>query len=243
MLIVTVASTVQTAVGFGFGLMSVPLLLWVGLPLPVAIALAIAAGSVQSAYGAYVARESIDFREAFRLAGFQVLGMPLGLCLLHFFVAEGPAFAKQVVGASLLVVLTTRLAVRPTPRDSVPSWVGAIASATSGLLSAALGIGGPPLVLFALAHRWDVARTRGFLWTQFVLGTAPLVIILGARFGTSVLVGFAAGLVLAPALYVGSRIGFALTRRWREATLARAATAMLYLLALLSLGGPWLGMR
>jgi uncharacterized membrane protein YfcA len=238
-LIVTVGSAIQTAVGFGFGLVSVPLLLWAGYPLPVAVAIAVGAGALQSGYGAYVVRDAIEWPGALRLAAFQVLGMPFGIAAMHYFAASGQAFAKQVVGGALLLVLTVRLAFRPAPRDHVAPLWGDFAAAISGLFSAALGIGGPPLVLYALAHNWDVARTRGFLWVQFVLGTVPLVVIMAYRFGEPTLVAFAASLLLAPCLWAGARLGFFLTHRWNERTLGRAAVVMLYVLAIASLAGPY----
>ena len=237
-LIVTAGALVQTVVGFGMGMVSIPLLLWAGFPLPSAVALTVGAALVQLAIGTHAVRAEVVWRESFGYATFQALAVPVGLGGMSLLASQGPVRVKQFVGLFLLVVLAIRQLAKPQPREEVARIWGVVAATCSGGLAGLVGMGGPPLVLFALAHRWSVDRFRAFLWSQFLLVVPVMVVMMTLRFGVDVLPLFAAGLALAPCSWVGARIGFRLTERLGPEVLRRAALGLLYLLAFFSSLAP-----
>lgn len=234
------AAAVQTALGFGFGLVLVPLLLGLGRSLPDAVTITLGASLWQTSLGLYSVRSEIRWKAALPLALAQWVSLPLGLAAMELLSSGGPGRVKQGVGVVLLAVLTMRLRADPRPRDAVPRSITLAAALSSGFLSGAVGMGGPPLVLLALAQRLSPDRYRAYLWEQFLMITPVQLAVLTARFGMASLTAFATGFVLAPALFLGTFAGRAISARWDSARLARAAIAMLYLLAILSMLAPFL---
>src|SRR5512145_2859263 len=146
-LTVAFAASVQTAMGFGFGLVAVPIVLALGRPLPEAVALTLGAGVLQTVLGLHAVRSEIRWKRALPLALVQWASLPIGLAAMAALDASGPERVQQGVGAVLMAVLTMRLAIDPEPRDQVARGWGLFAAMTSGVLSGAVGMGGPPLVL------------------------------------------------------------------------------------------------
>jgi len=240
-LVVFGGTLVQTVVGFGMGIFSIPLLLFAGWELPRAVALALGAAIAQLVIGLYAVRREVVWRQAFGLAVIQGACVPIGMIGMQLLADAGPVRVKQGVGALLLGVLAVRQLARPRPREHVPGLFGAVAAALAGLLGGLVGMGGPPLVIFALAHRWTSDRFRAFLWSQFVLAAPVMLLALGSRFGWSVLAPFSLGLALTPCVWIGSRVGRRVSAHWDLPALQRAVLVLLYGLAVTSIVGPELG--
>jgi len=238
--ILGVASTLQGAVGFGMGLFSIPLLVWSGFPLPQAVAMLVGASFAQTAYGTYREREWVNWRLTLPIAAMQWLFIPLGVLSMSYLVRADGDVVKQAIGLAVIVAVTARLLIRPEPRDEVGAGWAALAGSVSGFIGGLVGMGGPPLVFFALAHRWEKDRFRAFLWSQFFLATPVIVIALCFRFGLELLELFAIGLATAPVLVVGTRVGLAITHRWNAGRLSIAVVALLYVIGLSSVLGPYL---
>lgn len=236
--IVLLAATLQSAVGFGLGLVAVPLLVGTGSPLPDAVALALGAGFVQTAYGTYRLRREAQWRLNGWLAFTQCLTLPLGVALMMLLADARPARVKQAVGVMLLALLLTRSVMRATPRPRLAFGWGLLAGVTSGILSGVSGMGGPPLVLYALAHDWSKDRFRAFLWSQFLLVAPVLVALLAFRNGTPVVLHAAIGIALAPIVWLGARLGLSVTQTWNARQINIAAQALLYAIALSNLLAP-----
>ena len=48
--------------------------------------------------------------------------------------------------------------------------VGALlAGMASGYMAGAFGMGGPPLVLWTMAHDWPAKKSRAFLWSNYLV--------------------------------------------------------------------------
>ena len=236
--IVFAAATLQAAVGFGMGLVTVSLLVLLGWTVPEAVATSAGAAFVQTAYGVYTTREHVPWRTALATSSLQWLTLPLGVAAMAWLDRADPAVIKQSVGVLVLVLVTSRLVVKPAPRESVAAIWAVLAGVTSGLLAGFIGMGGPPIAFFALAHDWDKDRFRAYLWSQFLLLTPLLVVALTWRFGGSMLQFFAVGVVTAPLLAIATKVGLALTRRWERAHLQRATTALLYAIGLSAAAAP-----
>lgn len=237
---ILVGTVVQSAVGFGMGLVSVTTMLWLGLELPQAVCLMLGGALLQCGYGLYLGREHIDVRLSLSMAAFQYLGVIAGVMSMALLVSTGAAVVKQVVGALILIALITQLSFRPTPRERSGFGVTTGVALISGYLGGLVGIGGPPLMLYALAHSWERDRTRVFMWAQFFLVIPVIAAALVLRFGTELLTWLAGGFALLPVLVLGTRIGLRLTQRWSAEQLRKFAIALLLLISLSSIASPWL---
>jgi uncharacterized membrane protein YfcA len=238
--IMTLGVALQSAVGFGMGLVTVPLLLWTGRALPEAVALLLGASAVQCAYGTWTSRTLVPWRSTLPVAVAQWMFVPLGVAGMAALASAGPDVVKQAVGAIVAGILVLRAVVRPSPTDALPRAWAAATGAASGFLVGLVGMGGPPLVLYALAHDWDKDAFRGFLWSSFLLALPAAAIVLAIRLGVNVLGWSAFGLALLPLLWLGSKAGLALSHRWDAARMRTVATAMLVLIATWSVLGPLL---
>jgi uncharacterized membrane protein YfcA len=197
--IVLVAAAVQAATGFGFSLVAVPLLTLVAGP-----RLAIVASALPALLLAVITvtrdRGHVRWRTVAALLTTVVVGMPIGLFLLH--VLDDRALsvfvAAAVVSCAALVWRNPRL-----PRGFAPI---AAAGLTAGVLSTAAGPSGPPLIAAMQAMGYGPRELRGTLAAVFatagVLGIGGFALT-GALTGQAALVGTVAG----PAVLVGWWIG------------------------------------
>ena len=233
-------TVVQSAVGFGMGLVSVTTMLWLGLELPQAVCLMLGGALLQCGYGLYLGREHIDRRLSLGMALFQYLGVIAGVMSMAWLVSTGAAVVKQVVGLFILIALVVQLSFRPTPRERYGFGLSALVGLISGYLGGLVGIGGPPLMLYALAHSWERDRTRVFMWAQFFLVIPVIAAALVLRFGPELLAWLAGGFALLPVLVLGTRIGLRLTQRWSAEQLRKFAIVLLLLISVSSIASPWL---
>ena len=161
--IVTLGAFVQSASGFGIAIVSIPLLTLAGLRLPEAVAVVIGAAAVQAALGLRSIRATFRPAQTLPVAAGQWIGTPLGVFLLVTLLENGPELARQAVGGVVILFNTLHLTLRPKPREQLHPLFGPVAGLGGGLLGGLVGMGGPPLVFFAMAHTWDGKRFRGFL--------------------------------------------------------------------------------
>lgn len=231
----------QSAVGFGMALFAIPLLVMAGRPLPIAVALTLGAAVVQTTYGSYVVRDRIRWPRAVSFAAIQCVTLVPGVACMGLLVERDTTAIKQAVGVAVLLVVTVQIVVRPAPRERLAiGWTLAAASA-AGFLSGLVGMGGPPLVLYALAHSWSRDTFRAFLWSQFLIVLPILGGVLAVRFGAQILASMALGAAMAPIVWAGSRLGLAATAHWDRRRLQIAASIMLYAIALAAVIGPYVG--
>ena len=226
------ATALQSMIGFGMGLLAVPVLVWAGIPLPSAVATVIGGGVAQVGLGLWRLRGSIDGRVAVRVGVAAWLAIPLGVAVMVLLTQTEPDDIRRGVGIAVVTVVTARLALRPTPRAHVARAWGWLAGATSGFLAGLVGMGGAPLVLFAMANDWDNDRFRAFLWLQFLAAYPLMLAALSWRFGAQVPAHFAIGLLCTPVAWAGTWIGIVATKRWKPGHLRLAATIMLYAIGL-----------
>jgi uncharacterized membrane protein YfcA len=222
------------------GLFAIPLLVWWGRALPEAVAILIGAGGLQTTFGTYLVRKHVRWARLIPIAGCMAIALPIGQLLMGMIVGEGQAFVKQAVGGVLLCVLIARALVQPVPREEVAAGWGLLAGGLSGLLAGLVGMGGPPVVLYALAHRWDKDRYRAFLWPLFMLTNPLLIAAMALQFGAHLWLDYAWGMALVPCVWLGNRMGLALSAQWEMKQLQRGASVLLYAMALSSLIGPML---
>ena len=171
-----VAALVRSTFGFGEALFAVPLLaLWLPLqivtPLVVLLSITIA--------GSVVAQDwrHVHLRGSLGLLVPSLAGIPCGLMLL-----SSPYQLPMKVGlaVSILGFAAYGLAGRDLPhleRDK-PAWLLGCGFC-AGLLGAAFGMNGPPLVIYGTMRRWSAQQFRATLQGYFL--PASLLAMAGYR--------------------------------------------------------------
>jgi uncharacterized membrane protein YfcA len=240
--ILLVASIIQSAIGFAFSLFAVPMLLFTGLGLPETVGLIIVASLIQRTSCVWRLRGEVDWRELRPLIVLGVLGLPFGLWILSRLTQAGQAAGKQAVGACILAALAARHGFGGRGSGRVaPAW-GYAAGFTGGILSGFAAIGGPPLVLWMLAHRWNSAKMRVVILAYSLPLTPFHVVLLFYRFGDPVMDAMLRGMVFCPVAIIGSLIGMRLGDRIDHGPLRVAVQIVLALIGLSALLGPLVGL-
>lgn len=232
-------SLIQSATGFGYGMFAVNLLLLAGLPPYMAIPMVSLSVVVNALGGLVRHRSEIPFRSVLPLLPLALAAQPVGVWLLgqmvHSF-TRGQV--RQVFGAILLIALALRSSLRPRPRRKVhPAW-GAGAMGLCGIGSGLAGMGGPPVVLWTLAHDWSVAKIRSALWLTFALLGLTNFFWQYQRFGPEVLDAVWAGFLLTPAAFAGMLPGLWIGHRLSRKALQACAIAILLIIGLYAIFQP-----
>lgn len=222
------AGVAQAVTGFGLALAAVPLLTLVVEPAQ-AVVVTVVVGVFISGVGWRQHAGDVDLRLVRRLAGWAVLGLPVGLVALALL----PTRSLTVVIAMtvLVLVVATAAGVR------LPS--GFRAQRTAGFVSGALltstGMNGPPLVL-VLQNRTGTPRTfRTTLQAVFCVCDLMALVafaVVGAVDRT-VIVASAGGLV---GVWVGWWLGGLVFDRLSEATFRRGVLLMLASVSIVAMG-------
>ncbi|MCC9643489.1 TSUP family transporter [Rhodopirellula sp. JC740] len=231
---------VQAAAGFAAGLLIVPLLLWAGYTIPEAQTSLLVATVPQNIWGVISFRDSLEGKRLIAPGAARLLFLPVGVLTLQWMESFSVMTLRQVVGAAVLLATIANLFFRPTPRKSVAAFWGFLAFPLSGFMQGLVGMGGPPMVLWVQAHDWDTRRSRGFLFSMYLISLAPGIAVLvwffGARVIPPALIAGAAIPILLVVTWAGLRVGTALgTERLRRVTMA-----LLLLMGLAGLAAPWL---
>lgn len=144
--------------------------------------------------------------------------LPIGVTLL---VWGDPVPLRWAVCATVLVftaALATGWRYQRKPGIPMSLGVGAVAGFTNG----AVGIGGPPLVLFWLGGRSDSSQTRSNIYTYFALSSV-VTLVLYLWQGIFTLPVLLLGLALLPAYGLPLLAGDRLFRRATDAGFRRVA--------------------
>jgi uncharacterized membrane protein YfcA len=189
---VMAGSTVQAVTGTGSGFVIVPLLALIDLALvpgPVVFA-SIALSLTMALRG----RAHLDLRRAPAIVAGIVPGSIVGAWLLTRVSAQGAGlvFGAVILSAVALSLLGVRI---PSRREAAFA-----AGATSGVLGAAAGIGGPVLALLYQDERGE--RLRATLGLLYACGAVVILIVL-AFFGRFGYAEFQSGLQLIPGFVLG----------------------------------------
>lgn len=233
--IICLAGAVQSTVGFAYGLFATPLLIWIGLPLPNAIAIVVVCGGVQSCLGARHLRAEVPWRLALTASGLRLIWMFAGVLALEKLMSLSVSNIRFLVGCVLCVLVAIQAMGRARPAERV-HWVwGGLAFTTSGLLAGVCGMGGPPLVIWALAHDWSVRKTRGFLFAVFATSLPIHVSLLYVTFGRDILRSAVLALCLTPAVILGTVIGMPIGNRMAKPVLRTVVYLILMIIGVISI--------
>ena len=214
--VIGIAALIQSAVGFGFLLFATPLILWIGFPLPAVVTLVSTCSTVQAALGARHLKASVPWRLTWTATLVRLIAVVVGLFLLTKIVKLDVNYIKLVVGSIVGLIVIAKLLLQPQPVEKLHwGWAG-FTFVVSGLLSGICGIGGPPLVLWAIAQNWTTNKVRAFLFAVLAISTPIQIILLGLTFGVELFKYVAIGIAFFPVAYLGYTVGLPIGDRMRK---------------------------
>jgi len=229
-LILCVAGIAQSAVGFGYALFATPLLLWIGIPLPDTITLVATCSMGQAIISARKLREHVPWKLSLTATAVRVASVLIGLFLLKQLVTLDTSYIRLTIGCILCLLTIIQLVWKTKTVQALHwGWAG-LAFFSSGILAGICGMGGPPLVLWAMAQDWSTKKTRGFLFAVFATAIPIQLILLTITFGTSILKDIAIGVAFIPLTFVNTAIGLPIGNRWPKKKLKRIAYATLLII-------------
>ena len=225
------AALIQSAVGFGFLLFATPLILWIGFPLPAVVTLVSTCSTVQAVLGARHLRASVPWRLTLTATIVRLIAVVVGLYLLTKIVNLDVNYIKLVVGSIVGLIVIVKLLFQPQPVEKLHwGWAG-FTFVVSGLLSGICGIGGPPLVLWAIAQNWGTNKVRAFLFAVLAISTPIQITLLGLTFGVELFKYVVIGIAFFPVAYLGYTVGLPIGDRMRKRRHRLIADIILLLVA------------
>jgi uncharacterized membrane protein YfcA len=171
----------------------------------------------------------------------RAIGYVPGFALLWLLSGASTDVVKQSVGAMVLLALGLQIGLRVKPRERLASAWAWLAGAAGGTTAGAVGMGGPPLVLWVVAHDWPGKKARLFLWASFWVCMPIQLVVLVALFEpVPQLKLMGVGLATLPAALLGLAGGLWLGHRIPRRQLRWAMITLLLVLGVSSLVGPML---
>lgn len=237
-LILFLGSVLQGAVGFAYSLFAVPLLVWVGVSLSETVAIMAVSIFVQVLVATYQLRADIRWGDVVPGALIRYVTLPLGIALLIALDTLDTDQVKQILGLILLAVLLVQILWRVEPQEQLRRHWMILAFSCSGILTGMVAMGGPPVVLWAMAHRWPSKQTRAFLVSLFLLLAPAQLLLLYLGVGPQIVAAMLEGLVFAPLVALGSWLGVRLGNLIAKAKLRQIAFGILFVTAFVSVLGP-----
>jgi len=201
-------SFVQGAIGFAAGMLGIPLMMFgAGLSLPQAVAVAIVTSGAQNIVGGYQLRRDIVWRDAWRPMLIRLVALPFGVWAQHAATMLDPGAVKQMVGVVLIVVLIVQRMLKVEPRENLHVMWEFVAFLCAGFMVGFCGMGGPPMVLWIMAHTWSNRRTRAFMFVVFFSSLIPQASLMVYFHGAQILTYLAGALLALPVVWLGTVVG------------------------------------
>ncbi|MCK4873839.1 MAG: sulfite exporter TauE/SafE family protein [Phycisphaerales bacterium] len=237
-IVLIAGSTLQSAAGFGFGMFAIPILILMGSQSYEAITIIAICSAVQTIIGAYTLRAHIHWKQAAGLTAVAVVFIPAGIWVQHQITFLDTGTIRQIFGGIILTVLTVQWLWRAEPVEHLHWKWGAAAMILCGFMAGVSGMGGPPLIMWVMAHSWSNERSRATIWAVFT-GLTPLqLLFLYQRFGDPTLTAMGTGALLTPAVLLGLLPGLWIGRRIPKPTLRRASYVILLIISLYAILQP-----
>lgn len=198
-IIVFAASTLQACTGFGFSVLATPFLLLVYEP-HVAIQINIILSLLISIVMLPRVSTSVDRDLTRRLIIGSAIGAVPGILIFLFLDTQALRIAVSIIILVLTALLILKVTVRKSPRKD--NAVGGV----SGLLTASIGMPGPPLLLYFSGAHIDkaVLRSTTLAYFLFIYG---LALILQITFGSTGMQIWLVSAAMAPITLAGVFLG------------------------------------
>lgn len=198
-----VSGVVQGLTGFGLGITAMSVLA-LFVPMREAVPLVALLTTIACFATAGKFRKDVDWREFTPLLLALLVGIPIGVLSLD---ALPGGLIRRLLGAALLLACAQDILVPAT--RALPRWTAGIFGLASGVLSGALNVGGPALLLYLRGRKTSTPALIATLHLLFVFSGAfrsGLLVVSG--FITGKIIGWLlAALPLAVlGIFLGSRI-------------------------------------
>ncbi len=239
-LILIASSMIQAMIGFAFNLIAIPLLIWNGFSLAESVAMTAIPIFVQLSLNSWKLRDHIVWRDMPLPMAVRFITLPIGIALLYTINSLDTATIKQVVGVILLGIILVQLFVRFKPREHFHILWDILAFGLSGIMLGMTGMGGPPVVVWLMAHGWDPMRTRAFVSILFLVSAPVQIALLYWKLGSEVTHAFVWGVLSLPLVIAATLIGIRIGNTFDRQRLKNAVTFFLFLTAVVSIVSPYL---
>jgi uncharacterized membrane protein YfcA len=143
-----------------------------------------------------------------------------------------------MIGAVLILIIAIQIWIRPQPRTKLHWGWTLLAGSISGVMAGLVGMGGPVVVLWVMAHDWANQRSRTLMWCVFALMVPWQLTVAYHRFGSPVLTSALLGLAYSPLVIITTMLGTHLGNRLSRNRLRIAAYTILIGVGVASLIGP-----
>ena len=194
---------------------------------------------VQLTTNAWKLKEHIVWRDLRVPIIIRYITLPIGIWLLYILNNLDTTLIKQFVGIVLLLIIAVQIFISFKPRRSLPLYWDILAFGLSGIMLGMLGMGGPAVVLWLMAHDWEPKRTRAFITTVFLFASPVQIALLYWKFGDTLLQTFIYGIAATPIVIMGALIGVRVGNSFDKIMLKKAVTGFLFLTAMLSIFSPY----
>lgn len=203
-LIILSGNVIQGMTGFGAALISGPMLA-IFLEPKLVVVIVLVTGMSSLILVAYHARRQIDPKRLLPLVLLAIIGIPFGSYLL---MVAPPLMARLLI-AIISIIFSTLLLLGYSKRFEREILASCGFGFASGVLTASIGMGGPPIVIFLANQGWPKEVFRATVAFLFLI-TATLClfshVFTGVTTGDRMLIGVS----LTPAGIIGFYLGDAL---------------------------------
>ncbi|MFC4388043.1 sulfite exporter TauE/SafE family protein [Gracilibacillus marinus] len=222
--IILVASILQTSTGFGFSILATPFLLLLFAPNE-AIQINLLLSLVISILLYTKIKKDVEFQTLKRLIIGSIAGLPLGMLLFLLLDVEKLKLWVSIVLFILTLLLIAKLRVKQNKNRDI--FVGTL----SGLFTTSMGMPGPPLLLYFASVNTNKEKLRGttLAFYLFIYSISLIIQLLFA--GTTSKMWIASGLTL-PFVFIGLFLGQLLFRKMNQQVFQKLVYALLLFTAI-----------
>ena len=241
-LILLASSIMQGATGFAFSLLMMPLLVWNGFSLVEANIFTATNGFVLCSFMVYKLRKEVMWKVLWPTYIPRIGGMVIGILLLTYLNGLDKILIRQILGVVLLIAVMIQLIVKVKSRDSLHRgwwWLG---FGSSGLLGGMVGFGGPPVVLWVMAHNWSNLQSRALMAALYWSIVPVQIFLVIFTFGKPAAQFALQALYFVPVVVAGVFVGILLGNLLNKAKLRKFVQALLVLTAIIMLVAPYIGL-
>jgi uncharacterized membrane protein YfcA len=169
---------------------------------------------------------------------FGIIGLPIGIFFLYQASFLSKETVKLIIGIAIFITLLLRWSgLAGKKKETAPIW-GYLAGFISGVLNGFANIGGPPVVLWVLSHKWRNEKMRAMIIALSLTFVPFQLITMGFVFGRKLTSPFIHSLEMIPAVILGSWIGLKLGDKLTEKKLVLFMEIILLIIALLAIIKP-----
>ncbi len=225
------ASVVQSVAGFAYGLILMPLLLTAGYSLPETTTISMLTSLVNWAVMLRQLHGAVEWKPLRPMMATGLLALPVGILLMHRVSGMAAPTIKHVVGVIVALLVILQWSWRIAPRAHVHAAWGHVAAVSAGLLQGFGAIGGPPLVLWILAHEWPSDRLRITLNAYSSIYIIPQLALLYLVCGNVIPQAALLSLIVLPAAVAGSVLGLLIGAKLERPKVVLLVRVLLVLVA------------